>query len=312
MYIILDVFQLITIGIWGSFLLRFVKSGDSGDVVAILFVGLIMFYILNRVNRYKHHLKLLKLGKSLRRKVSNTRVKEYITYLEKRKSVRGSPNTWGSLRETYRQVCLNEDIDYDLKVQLYEALNVKGTRGIASPRKPKRNYNENVEEKIRQAGEEGEKQVGHALDWLDSNRFKIFSDIRLPFGGKSQQFDTIIVGDNGAFNIETKNFVGDFLIDEEGNWYRIIGDKKNGTENVNFQVRRHNKVLSNLLEDRIPIIDLIVWTNVESILEGLEYSTTKIIKIDQLVDYVEEYKSDEKLSEEDVKLATDKIKNNIL
>ena len=70
--------------------------------------------------------------------------------------------------------------------------------------------------------------------------------------------------------------------------------------------------MSNLLEDRIPIIDLIVWTNVESILEGLEYSTTKIIKIDQLVDYVEEYKSDEKLSEEDVKLATDKIKNNIL
>lgn len=67
-------------------------------------------------------------------------------------------------------------------------------------------------------------------------------------------------------------------------------DKKIGTENVNFQVRRQNKVLSNLLEDRIPIIDLIVWTNVESILEGLEYSQTKIIKIYQLVAYVEEYK----------------------
>lgn len=281
-------------------------------VFVILFVGIFIFSILNSINRYKHHLKLLKLGKSLRRKVSNIKVKEYVTYLEKRKSVRGSPNTWGSLRETYRQVSSNEDIDYDLKVQLYEALNVKGTRGIVYPKKPKGYHNEEVEEKIRKAGQEGERQVGHALDWLDSSRFKVFNDIRLPFGNKSQQFDTIIVGDNGVFNIETKNFIGDLYIDEEGNWYRSVRDKKTGTENVNFQVRRHNKVLRNLLEDKISIIDLIVWTNVESVLEGLEYSPTKVIKIDQLVDYVEKYKTDEDLSEEDVKLATYKIKNNML
>lgn len=315
LYIILSTIQLILLTIGGSFLLIALKWFDLGNtftIFAILFVETFVFTFSIEINRYKHHLKLLNLGKSLRRKVSNTKVKEYVTYLEKRKSVRGSPNTWGSLRETYRQVCSNEDIDYDLKVQLYEALNVKGTRGIVYPRKSKGHYNENVEEKIRQAGEEGERQVEHALDWLDSSRFKVFSDIRLPFGGKSQQFDTIIVGDNGVFNIETKNFVGDLYIDEEGNWYRIIGDKKSGTENVNFQVIRHNKVLGNLLEDRIPIIDLIVWTNVESILEGIEYSPTRIIKTDQLVGFIEGYDQEKKLSEKEINFAIEAIENSIL
>lgn len=283
-----------------------------GSLFFFAFIGLFLFVPYSLFKSGKINRKTLKYGKKVRGENTNKEVKKYIDFLKEIDLLNTTPDIWGDLRETYRQVATNDDIDYKFKLDLYEQLRLKGTKGIFYPKNPKGYYNEDIEEKIRQAGEEGEKQVGHALDWLDSNRFKVFSDIRLPFKDKSQQFDTIIVGDNGVFNIETKNFVGDLSIDEEGNWYRNVGDKKTGTKNVNFQVRRHNKVLSNLLECRIPIIDLIVWTNVESVLEGLEYSQTKIIKIDQLVTYVEEYKSDEKLLEEDIEFATDTIKNNLL
>ena len=159
--------------------------------------------------------------------------------------------------------------------ELCELLQKKGVSGIYYT---KRFSKEEQEERIRQAGEKGEKDVAHALEWLDKNRFKVFTDVRLPYAGKSQQFDTIIVGDKALFNIETKNFIGNLTIDEEGNWYRTVGGSKIGTENVNFQVRRHNKVLNNILEGELPIVDLIVWSNVESIIEGAQYSSTRIIK----------------------------------
>ena len=120
-----------------------------------------------------------------------------------------------------------------------------------------------------------------------------------------------MVGDKAIFNIETKNFIGNLEIDEEGNWYRINGDEVLGTENVNFQVRRHHKVLDQVLENRLPIVDLIVWTNIKSIIRGAQNSSAKILKVDQLEEFIEEYNPGSTLSQEEIKFAIESIKNSI-
>lgn len=241
------------------------------------------------IHRGKHYYGLLHLGKSLRKKPSNEKVKSYITYIEGRKAVIGNLSTWGDLRETYRQVIALDYIDYKLKVQLFEALRVKGTRGIYHPRNLKHTPGVDKEERIKQAGEEGERQVEHDLKWLDEDKYKIFNNIRLSDGRMSQEFDTIVVGSRAVFNIETKNYIGDLTIDKGGNWYRTINGTKSGTESPVFQVQRHNKILNKVLESKIPIVDLIVWTNVESVIEGVQYSPVKIIKVDQLTYFIESF-----------------------
>lgn len=166
---------------------------------------------------------------------------------------------------------------------------------------------EEQEEKIRQAGEKGEKDVAYALEWLDKNRFKVFRNLRLTDGGESQEFDSIVVGDKAVFNIETKNYIGDLTIDEEGNWYRIVNDRKSGMESPVFQVKRHNKVLNNILESKVPIVDLLVWANVSSVIEGVRNSSIKVIKVDQLMNYIDNFDGGRNLSEEERLFAIEEI-----
>lgn len=247
--------------------------------------------------------KLNKLSKEIRINPSNENVRAF-TYVLKKTSVTNHPKNWTFLRQTYLSVKDVESVDYELRLQLCELLTKKGTNGVYPPRQ---NYQQHSEEKIKQAGEEGEKQVAYALKWLDKKRFKVFNNLRLSDGGESQEFDSIVVGDKAIFNIETKNYIGDLTIDEEGNWYRIVNGNKTGTENPVFQVRRHHAVLDNVLEGRLPIVDLVVWANVESIIEGAANSPVKVIKVDQLTYFIENFDEGTSLSNEDINFAVKKI-----
>lgn len=275
----------------------------GGNIVPLTVMGLFIWYSLKIGNTW---FKIKEVSKSIRRKPSNEGIKKYVHFIEKT-GIPNYPGMWGTLRETYRQISERDDIDYNLKLQLFEALRVKGTKGVYPPRK---SSGISDEEKIRQAGEERERQVSYALKWLDRDKFKVFSNIRLSDGGEPQEFDTIVVGDKAVFNIETKNYIGDLTIDREGNWYRIVNGKKSGTENPVFQVKRHNKVLENVLESKIPIVDLIVWTNVESVIEGAQYSPVKVLKVDQLTYFIENYNEGEDLSREEISFAIEAIERN--
>ena len=242
--------------------------------IGIFFTIVIWIFITQVKKLRKSH----RLCKEIRQNPSNENVKAYVS-LVKKISIPNHPSWWNTLRQTYYVVRDLESIDYDIRVKLCEVLQKKGVSGVHHP---KQYHYQQSEEKIRQAGQEGEKQVAYALKWLDKNRFKVFNNIKLSDGGEPQEFDSIVIGDQAAFNIETKNYIGDLTIDEEGNWYRIVNGNKFGTENPIFQVKRHHKVLHNILEGKLPIVDLIVWTNIESVIEGVQYSPVKVIKIDQL------------------------------
>lgn len=301
------------IGVMGMIGLKLLMNLGSlasfplGEAIIILVIGLVITWVLSKA---RLEAKFARLSRFLRKKPSNNNVKDYIDTIDK-KSLTNHPVAWAQLREMYNRVIRHDHIDYQLKVELFEILRLKGTNGVYPPRKPEHLYRAEQERKRQEAGEKGEEDVAYALKWLNKNKYKIFNNIKLSAGGEPQEFDTIVVGDKAIFNIETKNFIGNLEIDEEGNWYRINGDEVIGTENVNFQVRRHHKVLDQVLENRLPIVDLIVWTNIKSIIRGAQNSSAKILKVDQLEEFIEEYNPGSTLSQEEIKFAIESIKNSI-
>ena len=268
-------------------------------------MGIFFFFVIRAfVRQVRQSRKLVKLSKEMKVNPSNENVKAFTDVLRKA-PINNHPSTWTFLRETYFSVKDVEKVDYEIRLELCEVLKKKGTSGVYPPRQ---NHNQVKEEKIRQAGEDGEKQVAYALKWLDKKRFKVFGNLRLSDGGEPQEFDNIVVGDKAIFNIETKNYVGDLTIDEEGNWYRIVNGRKTGTENPIFQVKRHNTVLDNILESKLPIVDLVVWANVESVIEGASNSPVKVIKVDQLTYFIENFNEGKDLLKEEIDFAVKKIR----
>lgn len=285
MFFIFDILFKAWLVLWLGFIAYAAIAHKPAQAATFILIGLVFGIFLLRV---RGHYKTLRLGSKIRKNPNNKTVKEYISYIAKR-TIENNPVTWGSLRETYRQIAERPDIDYELKVKLYETLKLKGTRGIYYPQKQLNLTPEQVEEKKRHAGEAGEKQVAYALQWLDGERFKVYHNVKLRSGPDTQEFDAIVVGDNAVFNIEVKNYVGNLTIDDDGNWYRVVGGRMTGTENPLFQVKRHHKVLQSVIKIEVPIVDLIVWANVESVIEGAHNSPVKVLKSDRLTYFIENY-----------------------
>lgn len=163
---------------------------------------------------------------------------------------------------------------------------------------------------IKKIGDEGEKEVRYALKWLDPSYIIIEGKldtrynkqiIRLynkNFIDEAQEYDHIIIGEQGVFLIETKNYSGEITVDSMGNWIRGGSDEAiKGERNPLQQVRRHEKVLRSIIN--VPIISLICLANPQAIIRGGENSKVPIIKSDLLVEYIESYRSDIVLTEEE-------------
>lgn len=152
-------------------------------------------------------------------------------------------------------------------------------------------------------GRAGEDAVDYVLKWLPNCYCVIEKDcigkysdniilLKNPvFSDESQEFDHIVVGPQGIFNIETKYYSGKLFIDRTGNWNRM---KKGGTdwiaeENPAQQLFRHHILLQSIVGDQIPIIDVICMSHPSIIINGQENSRIPIIKKDLLADYIVSY-----------------------
>lgn len=148
----------------------------------------------------------------------------------------------------------------------------------------------------------GEKEVEYALKWLDSSYAIIQKTSEGKYGEKSivlynpdfidepQEYDHIIIGKQGVFLIETKNYAGKLIIDKNGNWIRIKKEGiQEGERNPIQQLRRHEKLLRSILGKDIPIICMICMAHPKMIIEGVENCSVPLIKSDLLVEYIENY-----------------------
>ncbi len=154
-------------------------------------------------------------------------------------------------------------------------------------------------------GKAGEDAVDYVLKWLPD----VFSVIEKDCVGKysdniillenpafsdeAQEFDHLVIGPQGIFNIETKNYAGKLAIDKAGNWLRM---KKGETEwcaeeNPAQQVFRHRVLLQSIVGYQIPIIDVICLSHPSIMVAGQENSKIPVVKKDLLADFIVNYRS---------------------
>ena len=173
---------------------------------------------------------------------------------------------------------------------------------------------------ISDAGAEGEKRTAYALKWLSAAGYReIVKDCSNKFGSgrlilenaafidEPQEFDHIVLGHNGVFCIETKNYSGELRIDVDGDWSRVNDDKATGMRNPVFQCDRHHALLQSILGNQVPIIDVICIANDQAIICGRENCPVAIVKYDQLSRYIQNHKSPAELSEQEVEKIAAKI-----
>lgn len=175
--------------------------------------------------------------------------------------------------------------------------------------------------KIREAGKKGEQEVDYVIKWLEALGYRA---VPKKIGGKyhdetillrndafideTQEYDHIVVGPQGVFMIETKNYLGKLVINQSGNWIRIKDGVKAGTRSPVQQVRRHEKVLRSFLPEKIPIISIICIAHPEVIIEGAENCTVPLVKSDLLGDFIENYPAGDKaLTGEEIQMCLDAI-----
>lgn len=153
-------------------------------------------------------------------------------------------------------------------------------------------------------GKAGEDAVDYVLKWLPD----MFSVIEKDCVGKysdniillenpalcdeAQEFDHLVIGPQGIFNIETKNYAGKLAIDKAGNWLRM---KKGETEwcaeeNPAQQIFRHRVLLQSIVGYQIPIIDVICLSHPSIMIVGQENSRIPVIKKDLLADFIVNYR----------------------
>lgn len=162
------------------------------------------------------------------------------------------------------------------------------------------------------AGYRGEDAVEYVLKWLrpygympvEKTCLTKYGTISILLQNKSfineaQEYDHIIVGKNGVFLIETKNYSGEITITKDGDWFQNKGVESHGIKNPVQQCNRHAAIVKSIIPD-IPVISIICIANDGVIIKGRANCKIPIVKADLLQDFIEEYQTPVNLSKEEI------------
>lgn len=163
-----------------------------------------------------------------------------------------------------------------------------------------------------QAGKKGESIVSHELDFLDKDKYIVYNDINLLSNGRTQQIDHLVIGPNGIFHIETKNWSGEINIDRLGIWSQVKGSVYRQKENPTGQVLRHEEIIYEILDKKYSINSLIVFSNKKTRISGKHNNPIPIIKSDILLHYIKSHVSKIHLSIKDIEEIKKLIESSII
>jgi len=155
-------------------------------------------------------------------------------------------------------------------------------------------------------GRDGEIRNSDRLErGLDENYY-IINDVDLAFGKKKSQIDHIVLGPNGIFVIETKNWRGKLIGNETDSvWTQIKEDKNGNTIKIKLgnpivQNLRHVQTLNSLLEANGIICDDILSVVVVNNENRDINSITPVLSPNEMVEYIEWSKSTREFSAKDI------------
>lgn len=134
---------------------------------------------------------------------------------------------------------------------------------------------------IAKSGLEGEKSALEVLSGLGSEYY-VISDLEIEFDGKKSQIDSVIVGKNGVFVMETKNVKGSIVGNEQDQNITVHkvgrkgGEYSNTLYNPCKQVGTHVFRLSKMLQENglnIWVQGMVFFSNPET---EVEFEASKI------------------------------------
>jgi len=164
--------------------------------------------------------------------------------------------------------------------------------------------------RIWRAGLLGQKKVEEVLLKLD-NRYILLNNLSLPF--KNCDIDHLLVGPNGVFLIETKNYKGEISCTGDLWEYQKVGKMggiyKGYITNPSRQLKRNVWELKSFLDKKSKrlfgsnefpywIQGMVVFTNEEAVLNTKD-ETVVILKVNDLYDYIKNFKKT-KIPEDDI------------
>ncbi len=168
---------------------------------------------------------------------------------------------------------------------------------------------EKIQTKIQKSGDRGEEKVQTTLQRLEKidKRYKIYHNIKLgPDINHTNEYDTVIVGPNAIFHIETKNYGGErgglIDIDSRGNW---ILHKKNGYSkmlvNPVSQVNSHEYRLQGFLYRRLGLKNIPTRGIIVLSCDHTKYRLSNKMRINipilnrrEIIKFIKEYKEGQK------------------
>lgn len=160
----------------------------------------------------------------------------------------------------------------------------------------------------RRKGAAGERKVDHELKLLEASgnyrsvhkkwsvkcldrTIKLYNP---DFLNEPMEYDHILVGKQGVFVIETKNYKGKIVVDENGNWIRNkTGERDEGEDNPMKQIYSHVALLESFLKG-FPIIGVICIAHRSAIIEGVNNCPVLLVKSDVLYGEIMDYSSEGK------------------
>tara|TARA_Y100000310_G_scaffold317318_1_gene370080 strand:+ start:436 stop:1140 length:705 start_codon:yes stop_codon:yes gene_type:complete len=154
-----------------------------------------------------------------------------------------------------------------------------------------------------QGGLEGEQTTINALQNLPDSYFLI-NDVNLPNGYGN--IDHIVLGPNGIFAVETKNFEGEISC-EEDNWYQYKDHWKTDEEfeikSPSKQIKRNALNLKHYIDSknifskslRLWVEGIVVFSH-DNVILRCNNPTVPVLKVDQLCSYIRNKESKVKFS----------------
>ena len=166
-------------------------------------------------------------------------------------------------------------------------------------------------EQIRLSGKEGEDRVAKELDSFCHNHrsYNHYHSLLLKF----QEFDFLLIGENGIFNIEVKNYSGHnttVSIDNKRNWFKEKQGTKTAIKDPAAQVLRHHEVLQSIFGEKFQVMDILLLANEDNILTGGKNSNLNIVKVNSISNFIETHGLNKKLTTNDIKHINELVKSN--
>jgi hypothetical protein len=152
---------------------------------------------------------------------------------------------------------------------------------------------------IYRGGWHGQKEVSTLLSHTLSNDYYLLNDLYLRDGGGD--IDHIVLGPNGVFVLETKNWNGSVSCNGD-EWQRM--GKRNFSGSPSRQVKRNAARIKQIFDNSPDLKSLSIWVEGIVVLTNnhatLHFNnpTVPILKLSQLPNYIAEFRSSRSLSDE--------------